>query len=410
MRTRLVPFFFGFVGLAILIIAQTNQPVMRWQHLSTANKDLEPPNTGTQQTSATVLDIDGDGINDFVISERTAAPAMVWYRRQSKGWKRYLVEGGPLPIEAGTTFADVDGDGDLDLVAGGDYRTNEVWWWENPSPRFDPAVSWRRHLIKNTGGTQHHDLIFGDFRGNGKQQLIFWNQGSHALLMADIPANPRASEPWPSHEVYSYGVSSEPEQRGEAASFKSTNSHEGLTTGDVDGDGKLDIVGGGHWFRNLGNGAFEINTIDAGYTFSRSAVGHLLTGSREEQIVLVIGDGEGPLLWYGLEKNTWVAHKIAEIKYGHTLQLVDINHDGNLDIFCAEQRLNGANPDSKIYFFLGDGKGSFTPTVVATGLDSHESRIADLDGDGILDILIKPYNYQTPRLDVFLNKEISAAQ
>jgi hypothetical protein len=392
----------SFGGLALLVAAQSGGSAS-WQHLSTATKDLELPNQGTEQTSATVLDIDGDGINDFAISERTAAPAMVWYRRGEKGWKRYVVEAEPLHIEAGTTFADVDGDGDLDLVAGGDYRTNEVWWWENPSPEFDPAVPWKRHLIKNTGGTQHHDLAFGDFRGDGKQQLVFWNQGSHALLMADIPANPRESTSWPIHEIYSYGVSSEPEQRGKAAYFKSVNSHEGLAVGDVDGDGKLDVVGGGHWFRNQGDGTFEANTIDAGYTFSRSVVGHLLTGSRQAQVVMVIGDGEGPLMWYGLERNTWTGHRIAEIKYGHTLQLVDINHDGNLDIFCAEQRLSGANPDSKIYFFLGDGKGNFTPTVVATGLDSHESRVADLDGNGTLDLLIKPYNYQTPRLDIFLN-------
>jgi hypothetical protein len=82
---------------------------------------------------------------------------------------------------------------------------------------------------------------------------------------------------------------------------------------------------------------------------------------------------------------------------------VDFNHDGNLDLFCAEQRLNGANPDSKIYFFFGDGKGGFRPSVVATGYDSHESRVADLDGNGTLDLLIKPYNYQTPGFNILLN-------
>jgi hypothetical protein len=40
---------------------------------------------------------------------------------------------------------------------------------------------------------------------------------------------------------------------------------------------------------------------------------------------------------------------------------------------------------------------------VATGLDNHEAKVADLDGNGTLDILTKPYNYQAPRLDIFLN-------
>ena len=34
----------------------------------------------------------------------------------------------------------------------------------------------------------------------------------------------------------------------------------------------------------------------------------------------------------------------------------------------------------------------------------HEARVADLNGDGKLDILSKPYNWETPRLDVWLNQ------
>jgi len=381
--------------------AQTDTGVV-WEHLSTKTGDLPVPNNGTEQTSATVLDIDKDGINDFVITERTAAPSVVWYRRGPQGWTRYIIEAEPLHIEAGTTFMDVDGDGDLDIIAGGDWKSNEVWWWENPYPNYDPNVPWKRHLIKNTLGAKHHDEAVGDFYGDGKKELVFWNQDSHKLLMAHVPADPRNSRPWPLTEIYTYPVSSEPAQRGKAASFKGINEHEGLAVGDVDGDGKLDIVGGGTWFRNLGNGQFEANVIDAGYTFSRAAVGHLKPG-KWAQIVLVIGDGEGPLMWYENVNGTWMPHKIADIKYGHTIGLVDFNGDGNLDIFCGEQRLNGQNSDSKIYIFLGDGKGNFKPTVVATGYDSHESKLADLDGNGTLDLLVKPYNWETPRLDILLN-------
>src|ERR1700730_16079583 len=387
--------------IACALWAQSDTGVV-WKHLSTKGGDLPAPNSGTEQTSATVFDIDKDGINDFVITERTAAPAVVWYRRGPQGWSRYVIEAGPLHIEAGATFADVDGDGDLDFVAGGDYKSNEVWWWENPYPNYDPNVPWKRHVIKDTGAAKHHDLVFGDFFGDGKPALVFWNQDAHKLLMTRIPPDPRNSGPWTLAEIYSYSTTSQPEQRGKAASFKGINEHEGLAASDVDGDGKLDIVGGGHWFRNVGGGRFETNTVDPGNAFSRSAVGRLKPG-KWAQIVMVIGDGEGPLMWYESVNSTWIGHKIADIKYGHTLQIVDFNHDGNFDIFCAEQRLDGANPDSKIYFFLGDGHGNFTPTVVAAGYDSHESKVADLDGNGTLDLLVKPYNWETPRLDIWLN-------
>ena len=79
--------------------AQTNMGLV-WKHLSTKTGDLAPPNAGTEQTSATVFDIDKDGVNDFVITERTAAPSVVWYRRGPNGWTRYVIEAEPLHTRA----------------------------------------------------------------------------------------------------------------------------------------------------------------------------------------------------------------------------------------------------------------------------------------------------------------------
>jgi hypothetical protein len=89
---------------------------------------------------------------------------------------------------------------------------------------------------------------------------------------------------------------------------------------------------------------------------------------------------------------------------GHSLALIDFNGDGNLDIWVAEMRLNNGNPDAKNLILLGDGKGNFQTIKVSTGIELHESRIADLDGDGDLDILGKPYNWETPRLDIWLQE------
>ena len=110
---------------------------------------------------------------------------------------------------------------------------------------------------------------------------------------------------------------------------------------------------------------------------------------------------------YGLNRRrvTWKPRILIErVDNGHSLAVLDFDGDGHLDIFCAEMRLNGGNPESKIYLLLGDGKGNFRKTIVATGFDNHESKVADLDGDGTLDILGKPYNHQTPGLDIWLNQ------
>ena len=118
----------------------------------------------------------------------------------------------------------------------------------------------------------------------------------------------------------------------------------------------------------------------------------------------MVGDGEGPFMWYEWVKGTWVAHKLLDVTNGHSLALIDFDGDGNLDIFLAEMRLDGGNPDSKIYLLLGDGNGNFTTTIVDRGYDLHESKVADLDGNGTPDILGKPYNWDTPRLDVWLSQ------
>jgi len=161
-------------------------------------------------------------------------------------------------------------------------------------------------------------------------------------------------------------------------------------------------VGGGRWFKHLGGNRFQPNLIDASYSFSRAAAGQLKKGGRPE-VVLAVGDGWGPLNWYEWVKGTWEAHKLLDVDNGHSLDLVDFDGDGNLDIFLAEMRLGGGNPGANIYILLGDGRGNFKTTVVATGFGNHESKIADLDGNGTLDILGKPYNWEAPRLDLWLN-------
>jgi hypothetical protein len=114
-----------------------------------------------------------------------------------------------------------------------------------------------------------------------------------------------------------------------------------------------------------------------------------------------MGNPENPADWSGRD----LAGR--DLIHGHTLQVADIDGDGNLDIFAAEmaQWKTGNvpdNPEATSWIFYGDGRGNFRRTVFTTGIGWHEGRVADLDGDGRMDILDKPYTWKAPRIDVWL--------
>jgi hypothetical protein len=342
-----------------------------------------------------VGDIDKDGRLDFVITNRHNGNAAIWMQNTLQGWKQHVIDPGPLNIEAGGTLFDVDGDGYLDLVAGGDNSTNEVWWWQNPHPDYDRP--WKRRIIKQSGKTQYHDLMIGDILGEGRPQLVFWNQGAAALFLARIPEHPSAlAAPWPFQVIY----------QGDAPM-------EGMAMADVDDDQVVEVVGGGRWYKHDGNMKFTAHVIDETQKFSRCAAGKLIRGGRGVQVVFCNGDGCGPLKWYEPGSDgKWTGHDLLgeDLVHGHSLRIGDVDGDGNLDIFCAEMAKwadwtkTVDYPRPHIWVFYGDGAGNFEKiTISKGGYGTHEARLADFFASDRLDILSKPYESGAPGVDIWIN-------
>ncbi len=339
-----------------------------------------------------MLDINKDGLNDFIIGTRREGPSLLWYKNTTSGLEKFLIDTTFLEIEAGGAFFDIDQDGDLDVVFGADAKDNHIWWWENPYPNYDVNTCWERRVIKQDGGNKHHDHIFGDFDGDGRVELAFWNQGGKRLCLAEIPDNPLIAASWDYRDIFNWEIKEQ---------------YEGLAQID---DGIQDIIGGGSWFKYQEDGRFLPILIDSTMYYTRSAVGQLVTGGTPE-IIFVSGDKSSPLKMYQcsgdpLLSESWKSKELLDtmVIHGHSLALADINQDGNLDIFNAEMHTPGQKDKCKTRILYGDGLGNFNVQILAVGFGNHESKLADLDGDGDLDILGKPYTWDAPRIDILFNQ------
>ncbi len=96
----------------------------------------------------------------------------------------------------------------------------------------------------------------------------------------------------------------------------------------------------------------------------------LIKSARYPQVVIAPGDGSGPVKWYAckgdpLDSASWIGHDLVgrTMIHPHSLQIADIDGDGNLDIFVAEMakwtenRKDPDNPNAQAFIFYGDGKG-----------------------------------------------------
>lgn len=404
----------GFALFVVMMIAfghaatAAEPPLPTWKHLSSKTGDLPVPSNGNQQTACVVFDIDGDGASDIVIAERTKAPAIVAIRHTAQGWQKLVIDATHQTPEAGGVANDVDGDGDLDLIIGGDYQSDELWWYENPKPAFDPATPWKKHLIHKGGGKARHDQAIADFKGTGKPQLMFWDQGARKLMLAEIPADPRAAAAWPVTEILS------------TAKVATAIKQEGMAVCDIDGDGKPDLVAGIYWFKHQGGNDFK--PIPFTQHPGRVAAARFKPG-KVAQIVQAPGDGDGQLMMFECQGDptdpkAWVGRDLLgeKVIHGHSLALADFNVDGNLDVLTGEmgkwsnRKSVPDNPGARSWILYGDGQGGFKVTDFAKGIGFHEARAADVDGDGRTDVIDKPYSLDVPRLDVWLNQGVAAAK
>lgn len=343
--------------------------------------DAHPP--GTKHDVCLIGDIDGDGRNDIVVASKYGEDNLVWYENPT--WQRHVI--GSTHAEAGGVLVDINGNGRLDVVLGAPmdaptgYTNTGLYWYECPE---DPRDRWRSHTITNRFH-KYHDQAVGDVDGDGEPEIVFASQGAGVVGYFDIPADPTVS-PWPEDHCH----------------LIATDLHvEGLCIADLDGDGLMEVVAGPNVFRRGPDGEWRRTQILADIDPRTCVAVGDLDGDGRPDIVLSEGEkGSGLVVW--LRNPGWEPTVLgADFYHPHSLELADFDGNGRLDIFVGEMGLDGY-PTPRDVVFRNRGNGRFTMDVVAH-LPTHGAKAADMTGNGLPDIIGKPYDAGPPRIDLLLN-------
>lgn len=341
--------------------------------------DPDPP--GARHDICLVADVNGDGRNDIIIGGKSGPVNLFWYENPT--WRRHDMAFAP-ELEAGGVVVDINRDGRPDIVAGQQWDGNELYWFECPP---DPTQRWTRHLIEDRF-RKYHDQAVGDVDGDGEPEIVVLSQLSGVLVYYDIPSDPRVS-PWPREcaHLLAEGMSEV----------------EGLAVVDIDGDGRNEIIAGTSIYHppDAPGRPWRAEPFAPGFVQTRVAVADLDGDGRLE---IVICEGEShPARLAVCSGPDWRIRCLREgLFHPHSLEIADFDGDGRPDIFVGEMGL-GRNPDPKLLIYRGAGGGEFQEVVIGRGIPTHEAKVGDLTGNGLPDIVGKPYDPQR-HIDVWFNE------
>lgn len=155
---------------------------------------------------------------------------------------------------------------------------------------------------------------------------------------------------------------------------------------DVDGDGRLDILGGSTalpelaWWRNRGNGNFDAKETIDDSTNSPETIAVADFDNDGDGDIAVAMWGAGLLVWYEYKgSDNFERHILdSDVSGAHTVFTGDLNGDGLPDVVGA------GSAKTRVYYNTGGGNFS-RKTLGSDG--SWGSYIYDIDQDGKLDIL-----------------------
>ncbi len=161
---------------------------------SWTKKTIDQASGQITNISMAIADFDGDGSFDVVASSDWTDQVYVWLNTGGLGetWEEHLVEDELLGVSS-VSVADIDGDGSIDVQAGG-ANPGRVCWYENQG---GSGAVWVEHQIDNNF-YECEGLAAGDIDNDGDQDLF-----GASLLTSDLTwwENLGSGSSWTEHVV-----------------------------------------------------------------------------------------------------------------------------------------------------------------------------------------------------------------
>jgi hypothetical protein len=293
---------------------------------------------------------------------------------------------------------DVNGDGWTDQIVIG-FPGVPAYWYENPKGK---EGYWAQHEAWPSACNE--TPLYADLFGDGRRVLVMgWqpkgkdNQGQ----MAWFTPGRDPTQPWEMHTV------SEPSSSGKIVPGTFRFAH-GLGVGDLNGDGRPDVICTGGWWEQPesgreGKSPWGFHSAQLGdavadmiaYDVNGDGKADVIDSSAHQYGIWWFEQGDGKDRSSVFTKHDLFPNLVSET---HALIAADINGDGLKDLVTGKRFWShgrseaGADKPARLYWFEAsrgpEGKVAFTPHEIddQSGIGT-QFVVADYNGDGLLDIV-----------------------
>ena len=329
-------------------IAASGTRILEWPiHENAPVTEVVPYDSARYNNGACAIDVNNDNIDEMNVARtvNNSGTNLLWFEEVAgqKQWREHLIgyvaneEGEPgihdiMPFEV--KVLDTQVAGVVILV-----NRRRLFWYQIPDNTSQP---WIQHFIAdlhaNGAEVPQSGLALGDINGDGRMDLVCGN------FWAECPSN-TINDSWQVHRYSTWDRRSTPifpeiPVWVKDEPFGGMNQ---LDLGDMDADGKLDIV------------ATDAEIPDA-------RIGVFCRNSEEPN---------------GL----WTETVIDKGLYcPHSLVLADVNKDNRMDILTGEMTAGGwwfpRTPSPKLYLYLNQGNMKFQKYILHEGWGIHMMRMA----------------------------------